>query len=351
MSELEGIPLAESHLLAPSFSGIDTFWRAPFVPPDAVPEGHVAVLGVPNDLTLSTRTGTRYGPKTIRQHSCHFIAQTRATPAREYVAVGSGERFRIPDTIPLVDVGDALLFPNDLERSAKSITQTVRVLAERGAIPVSLGGDHYIAFPLVRGFCEGLRRRHQHTRFGYIQIDAHLDAAGENLIWGRHWHGSNARLISELPGISKKNMAWIGINGSTWTDEWNFATTDGACMITRSEIAKIGIAEAARRALSVAADSVDAVYLSVDLDVVDVSLSPGVGSVNFGGISPTELLETVECLARAEIIRGLDVVELCPSLDPSGVTGRLAAAVVMTFLEPRLFEKIERIERSSHERR
>lgn len=348
MTESDGTTLIESHLLAPSFSGIDTFWRAPFVSPQAVPEGNVAVLGVPNEMTLSTRTGTRYGPKAIRQHSCHFISQTRATAAREYVAVGSGDRFRIPDAIPLVDVGDALLFPNDLERSDQSITQTVRTLVERGALPISLGGDHYIAFPLVRGFCDGLRKRQGYRRFGYIQIDAHLDAAGENLVWGRHWHGSNARLISELPGISKRNMAWIGINGSTPTDEWNFATTDGACMITRPEIAKIGIGEAARRALSVAADSVDAVYLSVDLDVVDVSLSPGVGSVNFGGISPTELLEAIETLAGAEIIRGLDVVELCPPLDPSGVTGRLAAAVVMTFLEPRLFE---RINRGSHERR
>jgi arginase family enzyme len=328
----------EARLLAPSFSGIDTFWRAPFIPPEQVPEGHVAVLGVPNEMTLSTRTGTRFGPKAIRQHSCHFIAQTRATVAKEYVSVATGARWRVPPEIRLVDAGDALLFPNDLERSARSISETIRTIVERGALPASLGGDHYIAFPLVRGFCQGLRRGRGYERFGYIQIDAHLDAAGENLVWGRHWHGSNARLIAELPGVAKKNIAWIGINGATWTDEWDFATSDGACLITRPDIARIGIAEAARRALAAASDGVDAVYLSIDLDVVDVSLSPGVGSVNFGGISPVELLEAIEVLATAPIIRGVDVVELCPPLDPSGVTGRLAAAVLMTFLEPRLFE-------------
>jgi arginase family enzyme len=329
---------SDARLMAPSFSGIDTFWRAPFVPPEQVPEGHFAVLGVPNEMTLSTRTGARFGPKAIRQHSCHFIAQTRATVAKEYVSVATGARWRVPPEIKLVDAGDALLFPSDLERSARSISETIRTVTQRGAFPVSLGGDHYIAFPLVRGFVDGLRNRLGYQRFGYIQIDAHLDAAGENLVWGRHWHGSNARLIAELPGVDKKNIAWIGINGATWTDEWEFATSGGACLITRPEIARIGIAEAARRALAAASDGVDAVYLSIDLDVVDVSLSPGVGSVNFGGISPVELLEAVEVLAAAPIIRGVDLVELCPPLDPSGVTGRLAAAVLMTFLEPRLFE-------------
>ena len=341
MAKDPAIGTAEAHLLAPSFSGIDTFWRAPFVPPAEVPAGHVAVLGVPNEMTLSTRTGTRYGPRAVRQHSCHFIAQTRATPAREYVIVATGERWHIPDTIALVDAGDALLHPNDLELSAGSISAALRTIVERGAFPVSLGGDHYIAFPLMRGFVQGMRATGRAGRFGYIQVDAHLDAAGENLVWGRHWHGANARLIAGLPGVALRNMAWLGINGATWTDEWEFAQRGGGCVVTRPEIARIGIVEAAKRCLAAAADGVDAVYLSVDLDVVDVGLSPGVGSVNFGGISPLELLQAVETFATAEIIRAIDLVELCPPLDPSGVTGRLAAATLQTFLEPRLFERID----------
>jgi agmatinase len=326
-----------SHLIAPTFGGIETFWCAPFVLPQEVPRGSVAILGVPHEMTISTRTGTRRGPNAIRSHSCHFISQTRATPLKEYVEVSTGKKFRIPDSTSLVDAGDVVLYPNDLSRSAESITNTIRTIAERGAFPVSLGGDHYISFPLVRGNCDGLRTAKGFTKFGYIQIDAHLDAAGENMIWGRHWHGSNARLISELPGVSRKNMAWIGTNGASWTEEWEFAHGGGACVITRPEVAKIGIAAAARRALEVAASGTDAVYLSIDLDVVDVSMSPGVGSVNFGGITPSELLDGVTILASANVIQGIDVVELCPPLDPCGVTGRLAAAVLMSFLAPRLF--------------
>jgi agmatinase len=254
--------------------------------------------------------------------------------------VATGERTRIPDEINLVDAGDITLFPNDLAKSTAAMTEAVRTIVERGALPVLLGGDHYIAFPLVRGWNDGMRTARGHARFGYIQIDAHLDAAGDNLVWGRHWHGANARLISGLPGVSKNNMAWLGINGATWTDEWEFARSDGACVITRAEIARIGIARAAAQALAAAADGVDAVYLSVDLDVVDVSLSPGVGSVNFGGITPSELLEAIDVLAGADIVSGMDVVELCPPLDPSGVTGRLAAAVLMGFLAPRLFRPV-----------
>jgi agmatinase len=329
--------MENNYLLAPGFSGIETFWRAPFVLPQNVPRGSVAILGVPHEMTISTRTGTRQGPKAIRGHSCHFISQTRATPLKEYVEVATGKKTQIPESISLVDAGDVVLHPNDLPRSAESITNTIRTIVERGALPVSLGGDHYIAYPLMRGYCNGLRAANGITKFGYIQIDAHLDAAGENLVWGRHWHGSNARLISELPGVSKKNMTWIGTNGATWSDEWEFAHSGGACVITRSEVAKVGMAEAARHALEVAASGTDAVYVSIDLDVVDVSLSPGVGSVNFGGITPNELLDGVSVMAEADIIQGIDVVELCPPLDPSGITGRLAAAVLMSFLAPRLF--------------
>ena len=270
-------------------------------------------------MTLSTRSGARHGPKAIRSHSVHFISQTRATVVKEYVHVATGKKVRIPNEIRLVDAGDVLLYPNDLFRSAESITSAIQTIVERGAFPVSVGGDHYISYPIVRGFCNGLRGAKGWTRFGYIQIDAHLDAASENLVWGQHYHGSNARLISELPGVSKKNMAWIGINGANGANEWEFARSDGACMITRPEVAKIGIASAARRALEVAASGTDAVYLSIDLDVVEVSLSPGVGSVNFGGITPSELLDAMGILADANIIQGIDIVELCPLLDPSGV--------------------------------
>jgi agmatinase len=327
----------KKRLLAPSFSGIDTFWRAPISTPEEVPSGYVVVVGVPNEATLSTRTGTRFGPKAIRQHSSHFIAQTYATPAREYISVATGKKTRIPDEIQLVDAGDVTVYPNDLTRTAVSITDTLQVIVQRGAFPVSLGGDHYITFPVVRGVFDGLRNTRGHTRFGYIQIDSHLDAGGENLVWGRHWHGSNARLIAELPGVSQRNIAWVGINGLTWSDEWEFARGNGATIITRPDIGTIGIRKAVEQALNIAAEGTDAVYVSVDLDVVDVSLSPGVGSVNFGGITPSELLEAAEMLGAGPIC-GLDVVELCPPLDPSGVTGRLAAATLMSLLAPRLFD-------------
>jgi arginase family enzyme len=61
-------------LIAPTVWGIDQFWCAPHVPPADVPTGHVAVIGVPHDMTLSTHSGTRHAPKAIRQHSCHLIA-------------------------------------------------------------------------------------------------------------------------------------------------------------------------------------------------------------------------------------------------------------------------------------
>ena len=327
-------------LLAPTFSGIDTFWRAQYVRPELVPSGHVAVMGAPNDMTMSTRPGTRYGPKAIRQNSCHFITQTRSAPTKEIVDVGTGKRIRIPDELPLVDCGDMIVYPNNLERTTVSLRETMHTLVTRGAFPIILGGDHYIAYPLFDGWGRALTESGRARRLGYLQIDGHLDAMDDNKVWGKYWHGSNARRISELPFTSVRNMSWLGTNGFTWADEWDFVQAHSLKMLTTTHIRKLGIKEAARQAVEVAAEGVDAVYLSLDIDVVDFSLSPGTGSTNFGDITPVELLEAMDVLARYDIIKAFDVVEVAPTLDPAGITARLAATAIMTFLTPRLFEAL-----------
>jgi agmatinase len=308
--------------------------------PEAVPAGHVAVMGAPHDMTLSTRQSTRYAPKVIRQHSCHFITQTRSAPTPEIVDVATGRRVRLPDEPRLVDCGDIVVYPNSLEKTDQALREATRLLVGRGVFPVILGGDHYVSYPLFEGVGKALTEVGRARRLGYLQIDGHLDAMDDNRLWGKHWHGSNARRIAELPFTSVRNVAWLGINGLTWGNEWDFVHENGLRMLTTADIRRIGIREAARQALEAAADGVDAVYVSLDIDVVDVSLSPGAGSVNFGGITPGELLDAVDFLGGHDIISALDVVEVAPALDPSGITARLAATAIMTFLMPRLFEKL-----------
>ncbi len=327
----------EEPLVAPTFAGIDTFWRAPFIQPEQVPPGHVAVMGVPHDMTLSTRQGTRHAPRAIRQQSCHFIGQIRSGPTPEAVDLDTGKRLRVPESVRLVDCGDMVVYPNDLERTAASIRKTERLLVSREAFPVVLGGDHYATFPLVSGFSEGLLERGLRS-IGYLHIDGHLDAMDDNKLWGKHWHGSPARRIAELPSVSLRNMVWLGPNGFTFGDEWDFVRGRGLTLLTASQARQLGMRHATRKAIDVAADGVDAVYLSLDIDVVDFSLSPGTGSTNFGGITPTELLDAMDVLSTVEAIKGMDVMEVAPSLDPSGITTRLAASAIFTFLAPRLFQ-------------
>ncbi len=328
----------EDPLLAPTFSGIDTFWRASYVRPEEVPEGYVAVLGAPNEMTLSTRQGTRYAPKVIRQHSCHFITQIRSAPSRVTVDVTTRKKIRLPENIKLVDCGDAVVYPNSLERTTASLRETMRKLVTRGAFPIVLGGDHYVTYPLFEGFGNALTERGRAKRIGYLQIDGHLDLMDDNRIWGKYWHGSNARRIAELPFTSVSNMVWLGTNGSTWENEWEFVEKNSLKLFTTADIKTLGVREAARQAIETAATGVDAVYVSLDIDVVDLALAPGAGSTNFGGITPVELLDAMEVLSTHDIIKAFDLVEVAPALDPTGRTPRLAASAIMTFLTPRLFE-------------
>jgi len=330
----------ENPIFAPSFSGIDTFWRATYVRPEESPSGHVVVMGAPHDMTCSTRQGARYGPKMIRQHSCHFISQTMCAPTNEIVDVGTGRRFRIPDEIRLVDAGDIVLYPNDLDATTASLSTTMQTLVERDTFPIILGGDHYITYPLFEGFGKALTSSSEASRIGYLQIDAHLDLMDEHKIYGRYWHGSNARRISELPFTNVGNMVWLGTNGFTWANEWDFVRDNSLTLFTTSDIKNIGIRDATNRAIEVAAEGVDAVYLSIDIDVVDIAFLPGTGSINFGGITPTELLDAIEVLSTYDIIKSFDLVEVSPALDQSGRTARFATSIIMTFLMPRLFEAI-----------
>jgi agmatinase len=329
----------EDQLLAPAFAGIDTFWRAPLVSPDQVPEGYIAILGAPHDMTVSSgRQGARFGPKVIRQQSAHFITLTRCAPTQEVVNLATRKRIKVPDDLRVVDAGDIVLYPNDLDRTRASLRDTIDLVVSRGAFPLVLGGDHYITYPLFEGFGRALTRSGRAKRLGYLHIDGHLDLMDDNKIWGKHWHGSNSRRIAELPFTSVRNMVWLGTNGFTWANEWDFTEEHGLKVLTTSDIRRVGIRDAARDAIATAADGVDAVYVSLDIDVVDIAFAPGTGATNFGGITAVELLDVMEVLSEWDIIKGLDVVEVSPPLDPTGPTARLAATAIMTFLTPRVFQ-------------
>jgi agmatinase len=90
--------------------------------------------------------------------------------------------------------------------------------------------------------------------------------------------------------------------------------------------------------LARASQDTDLIYISLDIDICDISVAPGTGSINFGGISSVEFLQIIDVLAETENIGMIDLVEVAPFTDPAGMTARLAATALLNYLTPRLFD-------------
>lgn len=319
----------------PSYAGISTFFRAPQADFDDLKPGGVAVVGVPFETTLGSRPGTRYGPQAIRASSLHLNYYMMTSPTSELVDLNTGEVMRQAFRGSLVDLGDLNVFPADVARTGTSVADGVAEILARENFPVILGGDHYLTHPAFLGFARAVRDRGA-RRLGYLQLDAHFDLAPDNPIWGRHFHGSNARLIAESGLIDPRHMVWVGVRGYARREQVEFARSSGMRYFTAGQVREQGPEEVLRRAGEELGDC-DAIYLTIDIDVVDPCLAPGTGAINFGGLTPPELLEAVHRL-RSLPVAAMDLVEVSPAWDPTGVTERLAAVAVLNFIAPRIFE-------------
>jgi formimidoylglutamase len=320
----------------PSYTGIATFLRAPLVDPEDVQPGTVAIIGAPHDC--ATRQGSRAGPKAIREGSLHLAYYFETADNHELLDVSSGKTVRWDGNGSLVDTGDVNIYPTNIEKTGQAISAAVERVTAQGAFPVTLGGDHFITYPCVRGFVSAVRRKKKQARVGYLHLDAHLDLGDESPVFGKLSNATNARRVAELEGVSPKNMVMVGIRGYVRKDQWDFIRETGIRIFTMGDVRRKGLAQVIREATRLAGQGCDVVYFTLDMDVVDAAYAPGVGGVAFGGLTSAELLEAVTILAGDRKIGALDVVEVNPSFDVGEITARLAVAAIMTFVGPKIFK-------------
>lgn len=322
----------------PAYAGLATFLRAPAVAPDEVAEGALAVVGVPFDGASGARPGARYGPHAIRYSSLHLHYYVSSSPGAVMFDLETGERLEpgpLTGAGRLVDVGDVSVYPSSTERTAASVTSAVREIAGRGARVMVLGGDHYVTYPAVRGVVEGLAQRAriapEDVRLGYVQIDAHFDLASDNALYGSHFHGATARLVAALPAVGHSRMAWIGQRGFVRGEQLAYVKDNGLLYFTPSDIRRRGPVEVAHEVLSRVAAGTHGVYVTIDIDVVDVTEAPGTGAISFGGLTAGEFQALVAAFRDKRVV-GLDLMEVAPDFDPSERTQRLAALALLRFV-------------------
>jgi agmatinase len=328
----------------PYYGGLVSFFRAPGIEVEDVTEGLAVVAGVPIDNGIPQgRVGARFGPRAIREASLGGRGMFESAIDNTRIHVDTGEALRMKDDLKLADLGDFNIYPTDLMRTTDSVIQGMSEVVKRGGFPIVLGGDHYVSYPSFTGFAKGMQERQHNVRLGYVHFDSHTDFRDETgSIGGRYTHGTMVRRISENPAIDFKNIVWVGLNGYGMnTDQYELKKEHNLRMLTSRNILQRGIEEIVREAMEAASDGVDAVYVSVDIDVVDASESPGTGAPEFEGIQAKEFLQAMSIINEYDTLRAFDLCEVAPEWDHSGRTVMLASRGITNVLAPRLFDKLD----------
>ncbi len=297
--------------LAPT--GPATFFKAPLLsaPEDAA--GKAAVLGVPYDLGVGYRPGARFGPRAVRE------ASTRLGPLGTdgFFHIESGRR-RLAG-VAVVDAGDVDVLRTQPEASLDAIEEAVARLAQAGAFPVIIGGDHSLTGPAVRGLAG-------RGPFSILQIDAHLDFT-DDVAGSGHTSSSPLRRAAEAGHV--QHIIQVGLRGLRAPEPaYRDALALGNTLITRGELRRAAGWEKLEEALA----RTERLYITVDMDAFDPSIAPGVSSPEPDGLDYREVMDILTMAAgRADIV-AFDVVETNPFLDPGGNTAYLAAAVALELL-------------------
>jgi agmatinase len=230
--------------------------------------------------------------------------------------------------LSVVDLGDVEMPSGDTERSLRVLEERVTAVAAAGVIPIVLGGDHTIALPDVTG----VARHVGWGRVSVIHFDAHADT-GDTQMGSLYGHGTPMRRLIESGACRGDRFLQIGLRGY-WPEPatLDWMAEQGMRSFEMSEIVSRGLDEVIDEAISIATSDCDAVFLSIDVDVVDPGSAPGTGTPEPGGLTSRQLLDAVRRIAMETPIGGVDVVEISPPYDHAEITAYLGNRIVLEAL-------------------
>jgi agmatinase len=302
------------------YSGIPTFLGAPYVPEPTTADGQVAVLGIPFDEGVTNRPGARYGPRAMREVSLFYAYRSGDEPYYDGEA-----KTELLGGVRFVDVGDiGLPTMAPAERSHPRVAARVAALLEAGLLPLVLGGDHSITYPVLQGYAG--RRPH------LVQLDTHMD----------YWEEEGGVTTTHASPIIRSHEAALvagvtqfGIRGlHTPADNIELARSRGVTIRWAEEVKRTPVEE-----LVAHIEPGEPVYVTLDIDALDPAIAPGTGTPEPGGLTYYEAKALLRAVARRGRVIGMDVVEVDPLYDPAQLAAlhavRLALDTLGAALAPR----------------
>lgn len=293
----------------PRFGGPATMMRLPVA--DSAAGLDACFIGIPMDIGTSNRSGTRLGPRQIRDESRMIRPYNMATRAAPFEA------------LQVADLGDVPINTFDLTKSVKIIEAFYREVLKHDVVPLTLGGDHTLTWPILKAM------RDKHGPVALIHVDAHADI-NETMFGEEVAHGCPFRRAWEDGCLQNDKVFQIGLRGSGYAaEDFDWGREKGWTVIQAEECWWKSLTPLMADIRARIGDA--PVYLSYDIDSLDPAFAPGTGTVEVGGLTTWQALEIVRGAAGLNLVGG-DLVEVSPPYDPSGNTALIGANLLYEML-------------------
>jgi len=285
----------------PTYAGALSFMRRKYT--KNVNGADAIVWGIPFDAAVSNRPGARFGPQAIRRASAIFDNDPQYPFNRDLF-----------ETLAVVDYGDCRLDYGNHQATPALIERGAAKLLKSGAFLLSLGGDHYVTWPLLKAHAA------VHGPLALVQFDAHQDTWFDND--KRIDHGSFVARAVRAGIIDPDRSIQVGIR--THAPE-NFSIK----MLYGYEVEEMRASDIAY-AITERTDGLKT-YVTFDIDCLDPAFAPGTGTPVAGGPSTAKMLSVLRQLTKVNIV-GADVVEVAPAYDHADITAIAGSTLAMHYL-------------------
>lgn len=261
------------------------------------------VWGIPFDAAVSNRPGARFGPQAIRRASAIMDNDPQYPFDRDLF-----------DNLAVIDCGDCLLDYGNHQKTPATIEREAARILRSGAFLVTLGGDHFVTWPLLKAHAA------KHGKLALVQFDAHQDTWFDD---GRRIdHGSFVGRAVRDGVIDPDRSIQIGIRTHAPED-------CGIAMLYGHEIEEMSARAIVERIVARVGDM--PCYVTFDIDCLDPAYAPGTGTPVAGGPSSAKMLSVLRQLGGLDI-RGADIVEVAPAYDHADITAIAGSAVAQHYL-------------------
>ncbi len=298
----------------------------------------VTIIGFPMDLGADRR-GVDMGPSALRIADLKLKLESLG-----YNIVDSGDiNIQIMEKQKVSN--QKLKYLPEILKTCKILARKVEKVLDFGRFPLCIGGDHSMAIGTIAGISSYCRKNK--LTLGVIWIDAHADMNTEETTPSGNIHGmplaaslglGNEKLVNLLgfsPKLKPENCTLIGIRSLDRLEKTNIKKLK-IPVYTMSDIDKLGIHRIIVRVLKQFREKVDHIHISFDLDSVDPSVAPGVGTPVPGGLSYREAHLLMESIAECGCMSSLDVTEINPILDDKNRSALFASDVVASSMGQRI---------------